>query len=211
MKALMNEHKKRLVEANEWGNYVAHRERLIRGGAGPAEATFESVVKFLGADVAVCYAPSLKRGGKKSGKETGLPTGEVYGGTTLLVARMADFAGKEATEVEVIRWVAEHVEIEDVQPSDCPSKAAWNLLVACKQNPMFKAEFWRSIYTKIVPNKAQLEPKAEEGATDGRSTLEMIERILDAASRAQGSGEGPRLTHTQEAVGSSPTPATKAS
>ncbi len=98
-------------------------------------------------------------------------------------ANAAEFEGKVASEVEIIRWVARNMYLDGVTAEDCPDATAWGLLTACRRSPGMESDFWRSMYTKIVPNKTQLEDVEE--VMDGMAMIEVIEKMRAASMRAK--------------------------
>lgn len=95
------------------------------------------------------------------------------------------FHGKEANEIEVIRWVARNMDIRDVSPEDCPDAAAWRLLKRCRDSKLFEQLFWQSMWTKVVPSRAQIEKEAGPSEMDGTQEIAMIDKIRVAAQKAK--------------------------
>jgi hypothetical protein len=91
------------------------------------------------------------------------------------------FKGKKALHPENIRWVAEHVAIDQVHKADAPSSTAWGLLQWVLKSPANQATFWTQIYTKLVPAKAR-----EEGdrlADDG-GLIALLDEVEKASQEA---------------------------
>jgi hypothetical protein len=55
---------------------------------------------------------------------------------------------------------------------------AKGLIEAAKASPSLQAEFYKNIYTKLIPNKADLEAQ-ERFSDDGRELLSTIEQVRD--------------------------------
>ena len=89
-------------------------------------------------------------------------------------------------EVENITWVADHMRIVEIDPKDCPSMRAWNMLCECRENAYFRANFWKDHYAKIIPAKSMLENNRRRTAIDGQSTMDLIDRVRATSDRIQG-------------------------
>lgn len=96
------------------------------------------------------------------------------------------FDGKpEITQVASIRWVAEHLYIQDVAAENCPSMATWSLYQYAKVAGNVAA-FFDKIWTKTLPSRADLE-RMEKFKDDGRKTLDLIEVLRqDAGDQVSG-------------------------
>lgn len=112
-----------------------------------------------------------------------------------------ELAGRTSDEPTIIRWVANNVDANP-DPETCPAPFAWTLLRACRAHPGFLAIFLEKCWVKLIPSKAQLEaggPKVQ----DGRSVIELTDRILAHAQEAQG-------RHRTALLASPPEPRTSA-
>ena len=91
------------------------------------------------------------------------------------------------SEVEAIRWVAENLEVADVSAADAPGPSAWALLCHCRQIPSAKADFWRTIWPKLIPSKALLEDPGLRmvNRTRGSGTRVLIDDLLGERRRSQ--------------------------
>ena len=83
--------------------------------------------------------------------------------------------GKTASHSEILKWVARNMEIRPSM-ADCPDPTAWNLLETCRSNPSFKVDFWKSLWSKLIPTKTQLNDDDDE-EPDGTLQVAMIEKI----------------------------------
>jgi len=95
------------------------------------------------------------------------------------------FEGKQATEVEIIRWVARNMMVNDPSIAECPDGSAWGLLAHCRQSNMSAAEFWKTTFTKLLPSRAQMEASKGEKDTDGSKTTEVIDELLSISKEAE--------------------------
>jgi hypothetical protein len=183
MLKVRDDHKAALMESGKWPDFVLFCDELKAQGVKPCEANRQAVEQFLGPDV------FRKEKKADSPKETpsSLPTSNIP--DVVKSALLSDFEGREASEVEIIRWVARYMDIADVTPEMCPDPAAWSLLNACRRNPVFAVEFWRSVYTKIIPSRSQLEGKMGDGLMDGKVQVEIIDKILVLKQKAESGSE----------------------
>jgi hypothetical protein len=84
------------------------------------------------------------------------------------------FAAKPSKELTAaISWVADHICIADAAPEDAPGSMAWSLLKFARDNP---SHFWKDIWTKLLPSKAQIEQQ-ERFRDDGRLLTLLDETI----------------------------------
>lgn len=88
------------------------------------------------------------------------------------------------SEVTNILWVADHMRVVDLDPRECPSLRAWNLLCECREDKGFRASFWKDYYGKTVPPKSKLDNEGDGGDIDGKVTVDLIDRITLAGERA---------------------------
>ena len=103
-------------------------------------------------------------------------------GPAVEMAEAGSFKGKRCSEAETIRWVGQNMYVDGVEPADCPDPTAWNMLQQCRTSPLFCTEFWKTIYTKIVPNKNTLGKSGPTVDESEEKLLEMIGKILDISS-----------------------------
>lgn len=177
-----------MVEAGTWREFLTYRDGLVEGGAVPKIALGLALAKFLGEEAA--KSPYAK--GKTTPKTITAPDGQkVYvnpknRSPRPMFASHDDFAGKEASEVEIIRWVARWMCVADVTPADCPDAAAWNLRNQCLADSEFKADFWRTMYPKIIPSRGLLDGDNDKPPVDGLPQVDMIEKLLAVKAEAEG-------------------------
>lgn len=92
--------------------------------------------------------------------------------------------GKKASEVEIVRWVAENIDYADPNPEECPHPFAWTLLRSCRGDVDFLIFFIKDIWTKLLPSRSQLE-QGKSKEIDGKVTIKMIERIQELSDKAR--------------------------
>jgi hypothetical protein len=162
-------HKAMLQQTGKWSAFVTYRNELRIVGDDPETALIRAVDKFLGPEAA-----------KTAVDSTGLPapSKRKKGDIDYEPALLRDFAGKEAKEVDIIRWVARSMDVLDITPEQAPDAAAWSLLQQCRSDPSFRTDFWKSMYTKIIPNRNLLDDEKGDSDVDGTPEAEMIDKLI---------------------------------
>lgn len=84
---------------------------------------------------------------------------------------------KSCGVVRSIAWVAKNLENKKVQMVDAPSAEAWGMLQSYRATEERKAEFWDSVFVKLIPPKAQLEEQHND-RVDGEGIIKACERLL---------------------------------
>jgi len=180
MGKLREELKQQLKEAGQWDEYIRYRDELKGQNLSPKEAQFKAVEKFFNNPPEVIGQSGKTFKGKN--KES---SGPQSGSTPLLFVDLEVFEGKQATEVEVIRWVARNMMVSNPSTEECPDATAWALLSHCRMSPLAVAEFWKTTYTKLLPSRAQMEVQKGDNETDGSKALEVIEDLLRISEEAK--------------------------
>jgi hypothetical protein len=104
------------------------------------------------------------------GRELGAAVG-VKGGKSSTVFK----AGNASTPV-CVSWVAKNLLIEDAKPEDAPGSEAWGMLMWARRNEGNEAQFWGTIYTKLLPSRNQLDSE-NRYTDDGRRLLDLIDKL----------------------------------
>ena len=170
--------KAKLKSSGVWKAFCDYRDELKASGDTAPEAHEKSLSRFLTPGV-----PAESRPTSAANPTAGAPPSRPDA-IDVMAAYAEDFRGKEVSEVESIRWVARNINIVDATPVDCPDPMAWNLLVQCRGSQMFCQDFWKTMFTKIIPSRAQLETKVDE-ENDGDSTIALIGKFQEAARKAE--------------------------
>jgi len=181
-----------MLAAGTWGEFVrlrkelrvidkmddveAHAEALRRcvpglDSGGRAAAGETGKVRVPPPETGACSAPDQSSPAESIGSLPALA--DVPGSVSL-----SAFTGKEANEVESIRWVARNMTVSGVRAEDCPDPAAWGLLAACREFPPFRLEFWKTMYTKILPTRSQKDGDTGRGEYDGQRQVELCDQLL---------------------------------
>ena len=66
--------------------------------------------------------------------------------------------------------------LKDAVAASAPSSEAWSMLCWARRNNQNEAQFWGTIYTKLLPSRSQLDAE-QKYRDDGRAVLEVIERL----------------------------------
>ena len=212
MGKLREDLKQKLKEAGQWDEYIRYRDELKGEGLSPKEAQLKAVEKFFNNPPEVIGQSGKKFKGKneessgplanKGSESSSARSGTVIGGvsaqgksevkdgsqagsTPLPFVDLEVFEGKQATEVEVIRWVARNMMVSNPSTEECPDATAWALLAHCRMSPLAVAEFWKTTYTKLLPSRAQMEVQKGDNETDGSKALEVIEDLLRISAEAK--------------------------
>lgn len=100
-----------------------------------------------------------------------------------------ELEGRTASEAEILRWVAGHIDHPNPSPADCPAPFAWTLLRQCWGIPKATAWFVEKLWVKLIPSRAQLEAESGDGKFDGKPTIDLIDRIEKHARDAEAGAE----------------------
>ncbi len=110
-------------------------------------------------------------------------------GVLKATAVKADFKkwdGKIDT-ISDINWIYNHLMVADVTVEDAPSPGAWAHLQYHRSNTAAMAEFFTKVYPRLIPAKGTIQKIQDKFHDDGRTTFDLIERLLaeDAASKGE--------------------------
>lgn len=222
-KTVTPEQKRAMIDAGVYPSFVALRAELrARGVKDAAKKALRRYCPGFAAELA-SEANEIESAGDGG---DAVPPGAVDGkdgpscasGGALsarLIARFtAAVEGKQATPDKWVTWIARNLEGK-VEIKDCPDVGALNYLIECRRNPATRAEFWRLFMQKSVRMESGLEDEGKvDSAVAGAVAICMKarERALAAFGKVQDGLQGgetaSRLAHTQETVGSTPTPVT---
>ena len=101
---------------------------------------------------------------------------------------LADFEGKpDASARQILEWVFNNIDVAGLKPKDAPTSGAWSLLMRVRSVPDLAVDFYKQVWPKLLPTKAQLEveERLKGGGTDE------LERSLDRVEAALGSAGPP--------------------
>lgn len=158
--------KAELISKRLWSRFLKVRKQLLDSGMLPSEARETAYKAVTGVGVDGVGGEVLKVVGISVGN--GLLSG-------------SEFKNKPKCSLRSdIEWVYEHMGIE-VKPEDAPSPGAYAYLIECQSDTSVRSEFYRSVITRMLPSKSQLDLEQERG-TGGNLVLSQVERILAAGA-----------------------------
>lgn len=190
MPACKPEIKKLLMDKGSWADFVFRRDEHRVSGLSSTEAHWKALEEFLTPEeMPVRRVAKPKKSKPNPTEKPSLAPSRREPGTTQVkypsTARpdrfvsISEFEGRTANEATIIRWVGKHMYVCDVTPADCPDPTAWNMWQQCQISPIFCAEFWKTIYTKIVPAKSSFGDNDGDADKDKPDkTEEMVEMII---------------------------------
>ena len=106
-----------------------------------------------------------------------------------------------ASPLEVIQYVFDNLDNREADPRKAPSRGAYYYLKQVQESKDNQAEFIKSVWSKTIPSKAQIENDSKRN-DDNRSNIELLERF-EAEMEGDASSEVPLLClDLEEAPGS---------
>lgn len=142
--------------------------------------TPEEVEAVFGFSATPVEKPAVKRESRKGKTQVAkMPVSPL-----IEMAALEEFEGREAGEVEIVRWIARNMDIKGIKPSDCPDPAAWTILNQCRSNAMFRNTFLTTVWVRIIPSKSQLDDNSDAGKMDGEPQLKTLEKIQQMRDKA---------------------------
>ena len=167
--------KAKLLAEGRWPDYVRRRDELRAGGMTPAEARKRADAEFGGSAAVVAVPGVVKAEAPK-------------GAATDFGLQLTEFEGREAPIIDQVLWVGRYMDVVDVPKSLCPDPAAWSLLMACRQSPVMKADFWTKMYAKAIPSKIKEDDGEDDGKFDGKEQVDLCQVLLDASGASPKEG-----------------------
>lgn len=200
-----DEDKARLIAIGKWPDFVYYRDKLKAEGLSNPEAHKRALAQFLGSPAPgsdpdfTAPSPPFPGGGhpgRSSHTAPGGGDGSFASGVApvpagRVTATMADFEGKKAGAVEMVLWVARHMDLSDVTPADCPDPMALSLLNECRTNPLFRhSTFWQALFRSCIPSRSQLEDKKDDATVDGNQIIGACDELLGEREMAESTSGG---------------------
>jgi hypothetical protein len=164
--------KERLIAEDLWQEAVQMREELKANGMTPKDAW---------AAVSEAFPPGGANGYPKPPTQV-KPERAKRKKKDRWDVLVENAIGRTAPEAVNLRWVFDNAPVnpDKIDPEDVPSPGAVGLLREVQVNATMRAEFYRSMYVRLVPSKTQLEAETRF-LDDGRTCIETIERVQRAA------------------------------
>ena len=88
-----------------------------------------------------------------------------------------------ADQREVIGWVFENFDIDDVDPAEAPSGGAWNMLQWARDD----RKGFMGLWAKTFASKDEIKKQATD---DGRKLFNLLDNLEQCAARAKGAQNG---------------------
>lgn len=172
--------RRRLVAEGRWEEFCLYKVYLAGIGTPRSQLWADAIAKFepMGVNVPdrqptvpleeqedpmACVddgkSPS-ERAGEAIGKKI---TDEQVSGST--------------TTREAVEWVATVLERSDVTVSEAPSQMAWSCYVWASSSPQNKSDFWRTMFSKLMPTKAQIDEDANRKGVGEDRVDAMVARL----------------------------------
>ena len=186
--ALMDPDTKALmIEKGVWPDFVNSRNEIRAAGAKPSEAHRQALAMYLTFDempeMGRLATEQMKKllEAKDSSPAEKKPhfDGKLRKPKKVVeieYADIEDFGDRRCSEQEIIRWVGQNMFVDGIKPCDCPDPTAWNMFQQCRNSTVFAMDFWKTIYTKIIPSKKEL---GEDSGVDKDKVEEMLVEMME--------------------------------
>lgn len=168
--------KERLLSSGRWPDFVRRRDELRASGKSPIEANRISEAEFSGESPSSSVSVQKV---KKSAFVVSVPVSSIP--TSDFGSMLSDFGGRESSILDQVLWVARYMDILDVPKELCPDPAAWSLLMACRESPAFRSDFWTKMYAKAIPSRIKESEDDGDGKFDGKEEVDLCEELLSAS------------------------------
>jgi len=194
--------KVRLMRDGKWEAFLEYRQRLRDQGYTPKEADSMATAKFLPDGIRPTMVgipqsrpesqpdprpdpqpvsdPGPDPESKAESEPEELPPPPPRADLNKRGLRLSQFRGKKrGNSREIVEWIFDHIDVVDVTPDMAPSPGAWSLLMRLRTSAELLREFYRTVWTKLLPSRTQIESE-ERFRDDGREIFELITRNLVA-------------------------------
>lgn len=95
-----------------------------------------------------------------------------------------------ANKREVVEWVAQALARPgEVSLRQAPCAEAWGLYKWASSDESHESEFWKGMYSKLLPTRSQVEVE-NTYRDDGRRKLEILDRVLRSLDEAEDAWDG---------------------
>ena len=162
-----------LMDSGRWADFVRRRSDLVLSGKRPAEANEIASAEFSDPSNAVS-APS-------NAVKASVPASVPASVDDNFGSMLSDFGERECSILDQVLWVARYMDILDVPKELCPDPAAWSLLVACRESPQFRSDFWTRMYAKAIPSRIKESSEFSGDNFDGKEEVDLCEVLLASA------------------------------
>ena len=164
--------KQMLMDAGAWQRFCNRRDELKSEGLKPKQAQDQALAEVMGDDVPVSLDPHTEKPQPKNP--------DIMEGVEALV----DALPETSDPTKMIKWVGSNIR-GGMNLETCPGKDAFNLMADCRQFPSFRLDYWKTMYTKVIPSRASLDDGAGIIVLDGEQTLEVLDKIKGIREAAE--------------------------
>jgi hypothetical protein len=199
MTKIKPEHKDRMMRIGVWPQFWAELVASIADGEPDKVAKRRLIAKYLGircgrpkavlVDLPADGGTDIEFGSETPARREAKLEREKEE-AQLKMKCLSAFEGREASEVEIIRWVVRNMDVKDVGVKDCPDPAAWTFLKECRASANFRQTFLAQVWAKILPARVSTNGDEGKNVVDGSDTISMIEKIQALRGGAVGSSQG---------------------
>lgn len=169
--AVKAEDRAELERRGVWKDFLMRRDELKGGGLPPKEACAQAVMELLSGNVKGKVSVKSEDGGND---DLGILS-------DVIEAQIKELP-KKSRPTDMIQWVAANLR-GDVDYADCPGRDAFSLLLDCQNFPAFRLDFWKSMYTRIIPNRAALSDDDVEVDLSGGLAATVLKKISDISNK----------------------------
>lgn len=162
-----------LMESGRWADFVRRRSDLVLSGKRPAEANAIASAEFSD--------PSNAVSDPSNAVKASVPVSVSSSVDNNFGSMLSDFGERECSILDQVLWVARYMDILDVPKELCPDPAAWSLLVACRESPQFRSDFWTRMYAKAIPSRIKESSEFSGDNFDGKEEVDLCEVLLASA------------------------------
>ncbi len=104
---------------------------------------------------------------------------------TAVKADFSNWDGKIDT-ISDINWMYNNMMVADVTVDDAPSPGAWAHLQYYRSNDAAMEDFYTKVYPRLIPAKATVQKLADMFHDDGRTTFDLLDRLLAECEGSSG-------------------------
>lgn len=176
---------KKTTYTNEgvWGAYTALRTsfRSLFIDLSAAEPFVDSALSNEAAQMMIdTFLFRRCRGEEVEVPKEVVPVNAAPGEKMVELLNADDFGTLKAVSANTeIRWIFNNMKMANVDKKTAPSPGAYALLKEMQDNAEMRRDFWKTLYPKLMTKE-----EGEKGGKlndDGKETVKLIERLLEAA------------------------------
>jgi len=166
--------KQMLQDKGAWQQFCKRRDELKGEGLKPKQAQDQAMMEILGDED---FIPQPDES-PKSPVPDQLP--KAMEGMEALIEAMPE----KSKPTDMIQWVASSLSgVVDMET--CPGRDAFALYRDCRQFPSFRLDYWKTMYTKVIPSRATLTDEGGVIVLDGEQAMEVLSKISKIKQEAE--------------------------